>query len=46
VLQEAQVIRRNLKPLGIDVQVKEFPIGDFFTRMFRPGEPFDLAVSG
>jgi YVTN family beta-propeller protein len=44
--QEAQVIRRNLRPLGIDVQVKEFPLGDFFTRLTRRGEPFDLAVSG
>jgi ABC-type transport system substrate-binding protein len=44
--QEAQIIRRNLKPLGIDVQVKEFPVGDFFTRIGRRGEPFDLAVSG
>jgi ABC-type transport system substrate-binding protein len=25
---EAQVIRRDLKPLGIDVQVKEFPLTD------------------
>jgi ABC-type transport system substrate-binding protein/class 3 adenylate cyclase len=45
-LQEAQIIRRDLKPLGIDVQVKEFPIGDFFARLGRRGEPFDLAVSG
>jgi hypothetical protein len=26
--------------------VKEFPIGDYFTRLGRRGEPFDLAVSG
>src|SRR6266542_2202729 len=45
-LQEAQIISRDLKPLGIDVQVKEFPIGDFFARLSRRGEPFDLAVSG
>jgi len=44
--QEAQIIRRNLEPLGIDVEVKEFPIGAFYTRILRPGEPFDLAVSG
>jgi ABC-type transport system substrate-binding protein/class 3 adenylate cyclase/streptogramin lyase len=44
--EEAQIIRRDLKPLGIDVQVKEFAIGDFFTRVTRRGEPFDLAVSG
>jgi ABC-type transport system substrate-binding protein len=45
-LQEAQVVRRDLAPLGIDVEVKEFPIGDFFARIGRRGEPFDLAVSG
>ena len=44
--QEAEIIRRNLEPLGIDVQVKEFSIGEFFTRLGRRGEPFDLAVSG
>ena len=44
--EEAQIVRRNLRPLGIDVQIKEFAIGDFFTRVTRPGEPFDLAVSG
>jgi peptide/nickel transport system substrate-binding protein len=44
--EEAQIVRRNLKPLGIDVEVKEFPIGDFFTRVTRRGERFDLAVSG
>jgi YVTN family beta-propeller protein len=45
-VEEAQIIHRNLEPLGIDVQVKEFAIGDFFARVTRRGEPFDLAVSG
>jgi peptide/nickel transport system substrate-binding protein len=45
-LQEAQIIRRDLAPLGIDVQVKEFPLVDFYARIGRHGEPFDLAVSG
>jgi ABC-type transport system substrate-binding protein len=45
-LQETQVIRRDLAPLGIRVKVKEFPIGDFYERIGRRGEPFDLAVSG
>jgi len=44
--QEAQIIRRDLKPLGIDVQVKEFSTGDYFARLGQRGEPFDLAVSG
>jgi YVTN family beta-propeller protein len=45
-LQEALIVRRDLKPLGIDVQVKQFPIDTFFARIGRRGEPFDLAVSG
>ena len=44
--EEAQIVRRNLNPLGIDVEVKEFALGDYFTRVSRPGEPFDLAVVG
>lgn len=44
--QEAQLIARELKPLGIDVQIKTFPIDEFFARVGRRGEPFDLAVSG
>jgi ABC-type transport system substrate-binding protein/DNA-binding SARP family transcriptional activator len=43
--QEAQIIRRNLKPLGIDVEVKQFTIDDYFTRLARIGEPFDLALA-
>jgi ABC-type transport system substrate-binding protein/DNA-binding SARP family transcriptional activator len=45
-LQEAQIIRGDLKPLGIDVEVKQFPLDAFFDRIGRRGEPFDLAVSG
>jgi YVTN family beta-propeller protein len=45
-LQEALIVRRNLRPLGINVEVKQFAIGEFFSRIGRPGEPFDLAVSG
>jgi YVTN family beta-propeller protein len=44
--EEAAIIRRNLAPLGIEVEIEEFPIGDYFTRIFRRGEPFDLAVAG
>jgi ABC-type oligopeptide transport system substrate-binding subunit len=43
-LQEAQIISRDLQPLGIDVQVKEFSVSTYFDRISRPGEPFDLAV--
>jgi YVTN family beta-propeller protein len=45
-IQEAQIIQRDLQPLGIDVQVKEFPLDEFYGLISRRGEPFDLAVSG
>ncbi len=45
-LEDAQIIRANLEPLGIDVQVKAFPIDDYFGRIGRRDEPFDLAMSG
>jgi peptide/nickel transport system substrate-binding protein len=45
--QEAAIIQRDLKPLGIDVEVKLFPEGVFYQRLgLRPGAPFDLAVIG
>ena len=44
--QEAQIIRRDLAPLGIHVEVRQFPLNEFFARVSRRGEPFDLAVSG
>ncbi|HJZ07472.1 MAG TPA: ABC transporter substrate-binding protein, partial [Trebonia sp.] len=45
-LQEAQIISRDLQPLGIDVQLKEFPIDEYYDLIGHRGEPFDLAVSG
>jgi peptide/nickel transport system substrate-binding protein len=45
-LEQAQIVRADLAPLGIDVQVTDFPIDDYFTRIARRGEPFDLAISG
>ena len=45
-LQEAQIISRDLQPLGIDVQLKEFPINEYYDLIGHRGEPFDLAVSG
>jgi ABC-type transport system substrate-binding protein/class 3 adenylate cyclase/streptogramin lyase len=45
--QEAALIKRELKPLGIDVDVQTFPEGVFYQRLgLRPGAPFDLAVIG
>ncbi len=42
----AQTVKTNLAAIGIDVRVRAFPISALFTRLGRPGEPFDLAVGG
>ena len=39
----AQIVKTDLAAIGIDVQVKTFPIDALFTRVGRKGEPFDLA---
>jgi YVTN family beta-propeller protein len=39
----AQVVKNDLAAIGIDVQVKTFPLGALFTRVGRKGEPFDLS---
>ena len=38
-----QVVKSNLAAIGIDVQVKTFPLDALFTRVGRQGEPFDLS---
>jgi YVTN family beta-propeller protein len=39
----AEVVKANLAAIGIDVQVKAFGISTLYTRVSRPGEPYDLA---
>jgi YVTN family beta-propeller protein len=38
----AQVVKSNLAAIGIDVQVKTFPLFAMLTRIGTKGEPFDL----
>jgi len=42
----AQVIQANLKPIGIDLEVKTFPVGVVFDRVGKRGEPYDAAIVG
>jgi peptide/nickel transport system substrate-binding protein len=37
----AQILQRNLKAIGLELEVKQFP-GGLFDRLGTPGEPFDL----
>jgi ABC-type transport system substrate-binding protein len=40
----AQIIKQNLKQIGLDVEVKIFPAGTgYFDRLANPAEPFDMA---
>jgi YVTN family beta-propeller protein len=44
--QLAQIVKENLRTIGIDVDVEEFPIPVFLARLTRRGEPFDIAIYG
>ena len=44
--QAAQIIKNNLAAIGIDVHVHCMPGDEFYTRMFRPNEPWDIAIDG
>jgi YVTN family beta-propeller protein len=41
----AQIIRSNLRGLGLDVDVREFPKDELFERAGRKGAPFDILDS-
>jgi peptide/nickel transport system substrate-binding protein len=41
--QQGQIIRNDLGAIGITVTVKRFPLLELYSRIARPGEPFDLA---
>jgi ABC-type transport system substrate-binding protein len=36
-----QILKRNLKSIGIEVEIKQFP-GTLFKELATPGEPFDI----
>jgi YVTN family beta-propeller protein len=40
-----QILRSNLRAIGIDLEVREFSIPELFERLRRPGEPFDIGYS-
>jgi ABC-type oligopeptide transport system substrate-binding subunit len=43
---QAHVLKRDLGAIGLQVQIKAFPIDTMFARDARPGEPFDIAFYG
>jgi peptide/nickel transport system substrate-binding protein len=40
--EAAQVVQADLKPIGIDVEIKAFPIAVMFARASTKGTPFDM----
>jgi ABC-type transport system substrate-binding protein len=44
--QQAQLVKTDLAAIGLQVQIKTFPIATLFARLAAPGEPFDLGYIG
>jgi peptide/nickel transport system substrate-binding protein len=44
-LEHGRVVRTSLAAIGIDVDVKNFSLGQMFKRLARPGEPWDIGYN-
>lgn len=44
--ERAQIVQSNLKAIGIDVEIKQFPRNVQFAKEGNRGEPFDIADEG
>jgi peptide/nickel transport system substrate-binding protein len=44
--ERAQIVQANLKAIGIDVEIKQFPRNVQFAKEGNKGEPFDIADEG
>jgi peptide/nickel transport system substrate-binding protein len=42
----AQVLQQNLKAIGLQVTIKQFPLQIMFQKLGTPGEPYDIAWVG
>jgi ABC-type transport system substrate-binding protein len=43
---QAQIVKANLRRIGLEVEVKRLPVTLYFDKLATPGEPFDIAWSG
>ena len=43
--RHGQILRSNLSAIGIDLEVRKFPLPQLFGRLQTPGEPYDIAYS-
>jgi YVTN family beta-propeller protein len=44
--QAAQIVQANLRAIGLDPEVKFFPLGVMITRIAKRGEPYDAVLLG
>lgn len=42
----AEIVRRDLRRIGLDVRIQRFPLDAMFERENTPGEPFDIGLGG
>jgi ABC-type transport system substrate-binding protein len=45
-LAAAQIFQRNARPIGLEVEIKQFPTALFFEKSIAPGEPVDIMWIG
>jgi peptide/nickel transport system substrate-binding protein len=45
-LAQAQIVKQDLARIGLKVEIRSFPAALYFTKIFTPGEPFDMAYLG
>jgi peptide/nickel transport system substrate-binding protein len=43
---QAQIVKQDLKRIGLDVEIVSFPPGIYFDKLANPKEPFDMAWVG
>ena len=43
--QQAQILKTNLAKIGMRVKIRAFSVSTLFTKVTRPGEPFDISFS-
>lgn len=42
----AEILKRNLKPIGLEVEIKQFPLPVMFQKLASPREPYDITWVG
>jgi peptide/nickel transport system substrate-binding protein len=45
-LATAQIVQQNLKAIGLEVRIEQFPPPVAFAKLATPGEPFDIGYIG